>query len=148
MHANLRKVLLAATIIGTASPAFANVITDWDEKAVSVVMPMGPGGGICIAPQYVAEELLRAEGFTDIRYVLAEPGAAQASALARGEIDFSTNFSPPLIIAIDAGDPITIVGGQHIGCFELFARKRIHSISDLKGKTVGVQALRAASTCL
>ena len=44
MHANLRKVLLAATIIGTASPAFANVITDWDEKAVSVVMPMGPGG--------------------------------------------------------------------------------------------------------
>jgi NitT/TauT family transport system substrate-binding protein len=24
--------------------------------------------GICIAPQYVAEELLRAEGFTEVRY--------------------------------------------------------------------------------
>ena len=24
---------------------------------------------ICIAPQYIADELLRAEGFTDIRYV-------------------------------------------------------------------------------
>ena len=27
--------------------------------------------GICIAPQYVAERLLRAEGFTDVRYVEA-----------------------------------------------------------------------------
>ena len=25
--------------------------------------------GICLAPQYVADELLRAEGFTDVRYV-------------------------------------------------------------------------------
>ena len=28
--------------------------------------------GICIAPQYAAEELLRAEGFTDIHYVASE----------------------------------------------------------------------------
>jgi len=26
--------------------------------------------GLCIAPQYLAEELLRTEGFTDIRYVV------------------------------------------------------------------------------
>src|SRR6478735_1406954 len=32
--------------------------------------------GICIAPQYVAEELLRGEGFTDIRYVATESGVA------------------------------------------------------------------------
>ena len=31
-------------------------------------------GAVCEAPKYVAEELLRAEGFTDIRYL--EPGAA------------------------------------------------------------------------
>jgi hypothetical protein len=29
--------------------------------------------GICIAPQYVADELLRAEGFTDIQYVMRSP---------------------------------------------------------------------------
>ena len=28
-----------------------------------------PDPAICVAPQYVAEELLRAEGFTDVRYV-------------------------------------------------------------------------------
>src|SRR6516164_6930509 len=78
--------------------------------------------GICIAPQYVADELLRAEGFTDIHYVATDAGIPAAHALARGEVDFSANFSPTYIIPIDAGEPITIVGGEHIGCFELFAR--------------------------
>jgi hypothetical protein len=49
-------------------------------------------GSICIAPEYVAEELLLAEGFTDIRYVNA-PGSQQIDALLRGELDFS-NFFP------------------------------------------------------
>ncbi len=30
--------------------------------------------GICVAPQYVAEGLLRAEGFAEIRYVDSEAG--------------------------------------------------------------------------
>jgi hypothetical protein len=30
--------------VGVAAPTCANVITDWDEKAVAVVMPMGPVG--------------------------------------------------------------------------------------------------------
>ena len=34
--------------------------------------------GICIAPQYVAEELLRAEGFTDVRYVVGQAGFTTA----------------------------------------------------------------------
>jgi NitT/TauT family transport system substrate-binding protein len=102
---------------------------------------IGKIAGICIAPQYVADELLRAEGFTDVRYVNTEPGTVAAHALANGEIDFTTNFSPPLIIAIDAGEPITIVAGQHVGCFELFAREGIRSIPELKGRSVGVQAL-------
>jgi NitT/TauT family transport system substrate-binding protein len=34
-----------------------------------------------------------------------------------------------------------MVAGVHVGCFELFAKEGIRSIPDLKGKTVGVQAL-------
>ena len=46
MHANLRKVLLAATMIGAAPSAFADVITDWNEKAVAFVTPrMPPAAG-------------------------------------------------------------------------------------------------------
>ena len=85
--------------------------------------------------------MLRGEGFTDIRYVATEAGISGALALARGEFDFTTNYAPPLAIAIDAGEPITIVGGEHVGCFEVFAREGIRSILDLKGKNVGVQAI-------
>ena len=40
MHANARSLLVAAALTTTAPSAFANVITDWDEKAVAVVAPM------------------------------------------------------------------------------------------------------------
>jgi NitT/TauT family transport system substrate-binding protein len=100
--------------------------------------------GICIAPQYVAEELLRAEGFTDVRYVKTEPGLGNSESLARGEIDFTLNFAGPLVVSIDAGEAITVVAGVHVGCFELFGNERIDSIADLKGKSVGVQGLSSS----
>jgi NitT/TauT family transport system substrate-binding protein len=96
--------------------------------------------GICIAPQYVVEELLRAEGFTDIRYIAVEAGR-HSERMARGELDFSLNFAAPLVLSIDAGDPVTVLTGVHPGCFELFANERIRSVLDLKGKSVGVQGL-------
>jgi len=43
MTANIRKMVMAAAMIGGATPsAFADVITDWDEKAVAIVNPMPP----------------------------------------------------------------------------------------------------------
>lgn len=94
---------------------------------------------ICIAPQYVAADLLRAEGFTDIQYVERAP-AILSAALGRGEVDFSLHLSAPSIVAIDAGDRIALIAGVHVGCLELFAKEHIRSIRDLKGKKVGVQA--------
>ena len=41
-------------------------------------------------------------------------------------------------MGIEAGEAITILGGIHVGCFELFAREGINSIRELKGKKVGV----------
>jgi ABC-type nitrate/sulfonate/bicarbonate transport system substrate-binding protein len=63
---------------------------------------LSKSAAICVAPQYVAEDLLRAEGFTDVEYVLRPP-AALAEALGRGEVDLAMHFSPPCIVAIDAG---------------------------------------------
>jgi len=98
--------------------------------------------GICNAPQYVAEELLRAEGFTDISYVgLVAAGAPAVDAVARGDADFTVTFAAPLAIGIDGGAPVTVVSGVHIGCFELFGNESVRSIADLKGKSVGVQGL-------
>ena len=96
--------------------------------------------GICIAPQYVADELLRAEGFTDIQHLMRSP-AFMSQAIGRGEVDLSLHFAASIIPAIDAGEAITVLAGVHVGCFELFANEQVHSIRDLKGKKVGIQGL-------
>ena len=103
---------------------------------------------ICLAPQYVAEELLRGEGFTDIQYVgegsAGIGGMPAAQALGAGAVDISMNFAAPLAVAVDAGAPITILGGVHPGCFELFGSERIRTITDLKGKTVESPGINSA----
>jgi NitT/TauT family transport system substrate-binding protein len=99
--------------------------------------------GICVAPQYIAEPLLQAEGFTDVRFVglTATTGAPAAQAVGSGNADFTVTFAAPLAIAIDGGAPITLLSGVHVGCFELFGNEGVRSITDLKGKSVGVQGL-------
>jgi NitT/TauT family transport system substrate-binding protein len=92
---------------------------------------------ICGAPQYVAAPLLRAEGITDVNYV--EVPNPTAGWIGRGEVDFSFGFASALITAIDAGAPIVILAGLHVGCVEVFVNKGIQSIADLKGKRVGVE---------
>jgi len=42
MPANIRKVLIAAAMLSAAPTAFADVITDWDEKGVAFVTPRLP----------------------------------------------------------------------------------------------------------
>jgi NitT/TauT family transport system substrate-binding protein len=91
----------------------------------------------------VAEELLRGEGFTEISYARHEDTGGPHPALASGVADIVADFAAPLIRRIDAGDPITFLGGVHVGCFELFGTERVRAIRDLKGKTVAVRALES-----
>jgi NitT/TauT family transport system substrate-binding protein len=101
--------------------------------------------GVCIAPQFVAEELLKAEGFTDVQYLRAESsGSLPNPLLASGEIDINTQFSAPSIIRVEAGDPVVFLGGMHVGCFELFGTEQVRTIRDLKGKRVAITALGSA----
>ena len=90
------------------------------------------------APQYAAEALLRAEGFKEIAYIEV-PRAGRAQAIADGRVDFMLTFAVNHIEAIDQRAPITILAGVHAGCYELFAREGIGSITELKGKQVGLQ---------
>jgi NitT/TauT family transport system substrate-binding protein len=47
-------------------------------------------------------------------------------------------FVGPTITEIDSGDTVVMIGGVHVGCYELFASDRIRSIRNLKGKAIGV----------
>src|SRR5438309_816977 len=91
------------------------------------------------APQYAAEELLRAEGFKEIAYI-GVPRNEVSRAFADGAVDFSVTFAVNHIQAIDHGAPIRILAGVHGGCYELFAREGLGSITELKSKQVGLQA--------
>jgi NitT/TauT family transport system substrate-binding protein len=99
---------------------------------------------ICFAPFDVTEQLLRAEGFTDIQYVRAAGGFSAPQLIARGEVDFGVSFGGTVVYYIDAGLPITAVGGLHPGCYELFAQDPIRTIADLKGRRVGIQTLASS----
>jgi NitT/TauT family transport system substrate-binding protein len=109
----------------------------------TTTLRIGHSPSLCAAPQFVAEDLLRGEGFTSVKYVIpADAGTAQWRDLATGEVHFSTAFSGPLLMRIDAQDPIVLLAGIHVGCFELFGTQRIRAVRDLKGKTVAVWALQ------
>jgi NitT/TauT family transport system substrate-binding protein len=124
----------AASFLGSSSHRAAAE----DAPPETTIARFATSPGICIAPQYVAEELIRAEGFSDFGFVAADAGIAQTEMLARGDIDFGFDFATALIIPIDKGAPIKVISGVHVGCYELFAREDIRSIKDLKGRTVGV----------
>jgi NitT/TauT family transport system substrate-binding protein len=97
---------------------------------------------ICAAPQYVAEELLRLEGFTEIEYVeLADNKTPGAYNIAVGSCDITMWDVPGLMPLLDAGEPVVVLAGVHAGCFELFGNDRVNGIRDLKGKTVAVSVL-------
>jgi NitT/TauT family transport system substrate-binding protein len=123
---------VAAGLVGPRV-AFAN---EPPPEMTTLRLPREPN--ICPAPQYIAEDLLRAEGFTAIRYV--ENTAVDA--VARGAIDFDLFAAPVVITLLDAGAPVTALAGVHSGCYELFAHDPIRTLSDLRGKRIAIRRQR------
>jgi len=100
---------------------------------------------ICTAPQLVAGELLKSEGFADVQYQdRSRPTTGALPAVASGAADIGITFSGPTIIQIDRGDPVVVLSGVHPGCFELFGTDRVRSLKDLKGKRIAVFGLGAS----
>jgi NitT/TauT family transport system substrate-binding protein len=113
-----------------------------ETTKIRIIYPWTPKSAgstpVCTAPLVVAEELLRGEGFAEIQYVQKDPGVPAFRALASGEGDLSIGVTLGFITEVNAGSPIMILTGVHVGCYELFATGTIHSIRDLKGKTVSI----------
>jgi len=103
-------------------------------------------GALCVSSLFIAEEMLRAEGFTEIRYI--EEGRVPIRPITQGEVDFSPAYAPLCVRAIDAGEPIMVLSGVMVGCFELFAREGIDSVAELKGKSIGVGAAESLNAQL
>ena len=147
MHTR-RQFLTTASLAATAGLIGVPRVlaAEGSLETTTVRLPKSPA--ICIAPGYVVEELLRAEGFTDIRYVDLPTVFAPIEAVARGEIDLNLNYAINYVAAIDAGKPITLLAGVHVGCYELFGGEGIRTIADLRGKSVGVGELGSTGSLL
>jgi NitT/TauT family transport system substrate-binding protein len=59
--------------------------------------------------------------------------------VGRDQADFTLDFAARIVQAIDDGGAITVLGGVHIGCYELFAKEGVRGIAELKGKSVGLK---------
>jgi NitT/TauT family transport system substrate-binding protein len=100
---------------------------------------------ICLAPQFLSEELLRMEGFAEVEYVRMsyEEYANSGSAIAAGKADITQDAGINFVTGIDAGQPVVVLSGIHVGCWELFGGARVRTIRDLKGKRVSIAATGA-----
>lgn len=133
-----RGFIEALALTGTASLfgfGLESVSAEPPPETTRIRLVRSPA--ICIAPLYLAGELLRLEGFINVEYVEV-PGALFTQEVAAGSVDVAANFSGPLVVSVDARAPVVILGGIHVGCFELIGSERVRTISDLKGKTVAI----------
>src|ERR687898_44 len=98
--------LSAAGAVGMLDPRGS--LAEGPPETTTIRLRRDPS--ICVAPWYIAEDLLRAEGFTDIRYVPA-PMAQVAPMITAGEIDFTLLDAPTAVFRLDAGVPVTALAG-------------------------------------
>ena len=134
----LRDAALAGAA-GALAPISAALAADPPPEITRLRIAELPSS--CRSPEWIAADLLRAEGFTDIQYNRVQGTLGVEKALASGEADISGHFAAPVIVRLEAGDPIVILGGEHAGCFELLANDNVRTIRDLKNRRVAVPAL-------
>jgi NitT/TauT family transport system substrate-binding protein len=138
-----RRDFLASVSLATAAGvlgARASLADEGPPETTTLRLRREPGF-ICSAPTYLAEELLRADGFTDIRYVPVQAGLSVTQMIARGNIDFTLFTAAHAVLRLDESVPITVLAGVHPGCFELFVHGPIRTVTDLEGKKVGINVL-------
>ena len=126
---------LAAGVIGSAIGARPGFAAEPPPETTRIRLSRYPFDVACVAPMWVAEELLRAEGFTTVEYV---PIKGDTDLLAKGKIDVMFYDAPGLILSVDEGQPLVGLGGMHGGCYELFGSTRVRSVAELRGRTVAV----------
>jgi NitT/TauT family transport system substrate-binding protein len=130
------SALGAASLIGLSNTAAAEPPPETTRIRL-VHLP-----AICTAPQYIAEELLHLEGFSEVEYVELKVNTT-ALVIESGEADIAMEAAPSVVTALDTGRNNIALAGIHAGCYELFGNNRVQSIQDLKGKRVSISGFHS-----
>ena len=138
-----RRVLAGFSGMGAAALMPVPILAaERPPETTSVRLPKYEG--ICVAPEYVVADLLRAEGFSEIRHIPQPAGTQIPDPIAQGELDFGLNYATVLLAGIDRGIAMKVLAGVHVGCLELFVTDAIRGVADLGGKKVGILAVGSA----
>lgn len=133
-----RRHFLANSVSLSAAALFSMPQSAFAERPAEVKkIRLVYDTAVCIAPQYLAEEFLYLEGFTQVEWIRLPTSNALAS-IGSGAADLTMDATPTMVYALDRGSKFVILGGIHAGCYELFAHDGIQSVRDLKGKRVAV----------
>jgi NitT/TauT family transport system substrate-binding protein len=140
-NASRRAFLTRTSALGVASFFGIGRLPAAEPALETTRIRFGYDPVICVAPMFLAEELLHAEGFTEVEYVRRQADETFPEMLLTGKADLGTVNTPSLMLAVDAGQPIVMIAGSHVGCFELFANESVQAIRDLKGKRIAISGL-------
>ena len=101
---------------------------------------------ICMAPEYLAEELLKLEGFTHVEFPDLNKLDTDSMLLAdSADISVATPVDLLPLWDSSAGKEIVALAPIHGGCYELFGRGPLQSVRDLKGRRVAVESTSLSS---
>jgi ABC-type nitrate/sulfonate/bicarbonate transport system substrate-binding protein len=118
------NMALAAGAAGVLGPTRAGFAAEPPPETTRIRLNRYPFDVACLAPQWVAEELLRAEGFETVEY-LSDKG--DTDPLAKGTIDVSFYDAPGLILAVAERHPVVGLGactGAATSCSAVLACTR------------------------
>jgi NitT/TauT family transport system substrate-binding protein len=135
-----RRFIAGASALSTASLLGLpwNAVAEPPPEIKKIRLVRVPA--ICLAPTYLAEELLRLEGFSEVEYINIDRTTPYI-ALADGRADLTQNAPPDIIAGQDNNPGVVSLAGVHAGCYELFVHQTISSIRQLKGRRVAVTGI-------
>jgi NitT/TauT family transport system substrate-binding protein len=142
---NRREMLWAAGAAGLVGSAPALATGEPPPETKRIRLMRYPIDVACSSPMWIAEEMLRAEGFEEVIYVPMTWDRIKTATsnlletmIGAGEADISISEPNAILPSLDAGKQLTVLAGIHGGCFELVGSKVMRSVRDLKGKTIAI----------
>jgi len=137
------SALGAVSLLGLSRTAMAE-----PPPEVTKIRLVKAQGSLCFAPQYLAEELLALEGFTEVEYLQLPNGSNFIDLLELGQADLSLDAAQTIVYGMERHRSVVVLAGIHAGCYELFGNGPIHSIRDLRGQTIPIYAFGGADHVL
>jgi NitT/TauT family transport system substrate-binding protein len=133
---NRRHFLAGAAAAGAVGLVGAPPRAWAEPPPETTTLRLGLPSAACLVPLIVAEASLHEEGFEEVTYIpVPMTGAAM---LTDGAIDIDMQSWSDFLPLMDAGRPVTVLSGVHVGCLELRANDSIRTVADLRGKRVGI----------